>query len=294
MLKNKIQIILKWGVYFGIALCLFDIAKLLTRDIQYPFAPIFSILLLAIIITMLLLGTKQYRENVCGGTILYFKAYGVGTLITLIAVVFYFIFLIFYYQYIDKEGIERINKKNEENFSEKIKNDTISTLEISEYLALLNEEIDSHFREVNVENVDSVKFQEFSEQLQMKIETELYAEKKQKDSTNLMFKNFDDFVRSCMKKMTDETLLSVSDSSTVFRQKVLLVVNNVEDSMAKFSTLSLKVDKERDKIPHYDNKFNVILITALLILIYSLFVNIFTALYVYRNKPARLIGHTQQ
>jgi D-arabinose 5-phosphate isomerase GutQ len=94
--------------------------------------------------------------------------------------------------------------------------------------------------------------------------------------------------------MTDETLLSVSDSSTVFRQKVLLVVNNVEDSMAKFSTLSLKVDKERDKIPHYDNKFNVILITALLILIYSLFVNIFTALYVYRNKPARLIGHTQQ
>jgi len=116
MLKNKIQIILKWGVYFGIALCLFDIGKLLTRDIQYPFAPIFSILLLAIIITMLLLGTKQYRENVCGGTILYFKAYGVGTLITLIAVVFYFIFLIFYYQYIDKEGIERINKKNEENF----------------------------------------------------------------------------------------------------------------------------------------------------------------------------------
>lgn len=296
MFKNKIQITLKWGVYFGIALSLFDIAKLYTRDVEYPFAPIFSILLLLIIIAMLLLGTKQCRESVYNGTIPYFKAYGVGVLITIFTVVFYFLFLIFYYQYIDTEGIERINKKNEEIFVEKIKNDTISTLEMGEYLSLLNGKIHSCFSEFNVQNksLDSVKYQLFSKQLQNKIEEEMWVEKKRTDSTNLIFENFDHFVHNRLKEITDQTLLSVKDTSTIFRQKTLLIVNNIEDSMAKISAISLKIDNEREKIPHYNTKFEVILITTLLILIYSLFVNIFTALFIYRNKPSRIFGHTQQ
>ena len=131
MKKNLLLVALKWGALLGAALAVCELVKMAARDINYDAGAVFSILLLIVIIVFLYAGIKEYRDEVLDGFIRFPKGFGAGAAIIAVSFVVVFAYMMVHYQYIDKNGLERLNTQNVETFYARLEKDTVSHLTLN-------------------------------------------------------------------------------------------------------------------------------------------------------------------
>ena len=98
---------LKWGVLLGVALSFLELVRMFARMYEYP-NTVFDIVQIIIFIALLYLGQKDYKENLNGGYLSFAKAYGIGTIVTVVAILIYMCYLIFHFSVIETLPLQRV------------------------------------------------------------------------------------------------------------------------------------------------------------------------------------------
>jgi len=103
------------------------------------------------------------------------------------------------------------------------------------------------------------------------------------DTANYAYGKFDKYAQNLLINTLEQLLNESSDDTlcTAALSQTVLVAAAALDSA---SPLQLRLDAERSLIPHYTNALSVSLMHSFLVLLYGLFFNIFTSLYIYKKK----------
>lgn len=130
---SKFISILKWGALLGAGLSLIKLIGYLALHIDYPFGPVADLLMIATFILCLYMGIKEVRDQHQDGVIRFPKAFLVGICLSVIAFVFVFAYLLVHFNFIEKDALETKNQRAVERAEELVKNDSITTAELTEY-----------------------------------------------------------------------------------------------------------------------------------------------------------------
>ena len=99
---------LKWGVLLGVAISFLELVRMYARLYQYEARSIFDIVLIIIFIALLYLAQKDYKETLGGGYLSFAKAFGIGVIVTVTALLIYLCYMIFHFSLIEPTAVQRI------------------------------------------------------------------------------------------------------------------------------------------------------------------------------------------
>lgn len=285
MSKKLVTIGLLWGVLLAVALIVLEILKTISLTINYPFLPIYDILLLIVIIGFLLIGTKQYRDKVTNGVISYPKAFGVGAVIAIVSSMLFLGYLMIHFQFFDTQGIDRINNENRQRFIEKAEKDTIQKEEMVAFLNFTKEQTNLYKTETLSLNakIDSLKLTTHIDSINAIYQLRILGPVNKSDTNNYSLKNFSRFAKRTLWEVTD-FYLSPFDSIEALQDEVNSVIAMTQNDISKEYIIEQRLLKDKDKIPFYASIYLFAFVRAFLIFCYTIFFNIFTSLYLYKRK----------
>ena len=99
---------LKWGVLLGVAISFLELVRMYARLYQYEARSIFDIVLIIIFIALLYLAQKDYKETLGGGYLSFAKAFGIGVIVTVTALLIYLCYMMFHFSLIEPTAVQRI------------------------------------------------------------------------------------------------------------------------------------------------------------------------------------------
>ncbi|MBP5709695.1 MAG: DUF4199 family protein [Bacteroidales bacterium] len=282
-MRNWFKTAILWGIVLGAGLSALELLKMLARRVDYPFGTIADLMMILLFIAVLVKCAKTYRDNVCGGLISFGKAFGLGAGMVGVAFFFSLFYLIIHYSFIEKDGIDRINKAFEQKYQARLAQDTVSMSDIDTYISnsrvILSETKSSIMQDDTACNtfVDSkidMIFDAYSERLRKGAAT---------DTADYHYGKFDAYAQKILVNTLEQMLNeNVGDTfCTPVLSRTVLASTAALDSI---SPLQLRLECEKDSVPHYSNVLALGLFNSVATLLYGLFFNIFTSLYIYRKK----------
>lgn len=286
MKKNLFTIALKWGALLGVTLAGCELVKMLARDINYDAGAIFSILLLIVLILFLYGASKEFRDDLQEGYIRFPKAFGVGAVTTVVAVILVFAYMLLHYSAIDKDGLQRLNETNVEHFYQRAAKENVSGEVVAAYLCQTDSIVRNTYLALVRDNAVEAPCADFT-QTQMEVILKAYNERVQMssnvDTVHFTYKNFPEFAQLTFLDVY-QNLLSNTNANDSCYKALSVLVNNAHTNMAKVNILDQAYQLNKSKVPHYTSILPVSLSYAFSVLLYGLFVNIFVALYVAKRR----------
>ena len=274
-----------WGGLLGIALMVLELLKMVSRHINYSFTAIYDILLIILIIAILIVATKQYRDTIPTKIISFPKAFGVGAVVSIVSFILFFTYLILHFQFIDTKGIERINQQNKLLHIQKIEKDTIRQVEIDSFFYFAEGSMDKQTVKYCVTHspTDSVSIYAAMDSVKAFYYLRIVKPIHKTDTANYSLKNFLPFAKRTLWDVADlpTILQSISDTTADAVQQIIAATQN---DFSDWSAVTQRLNTNKDKIPHYDNVLTIAFVSAFLVFCYTIFLNIFTALYLYKRK----------
>lgn len=288
MKKNLLTIALKWGFLLGLTLAGCEIVKMLSRDINYSAGPVFSILLLIVLVLFQYAAVKEYRDDIQEGFIRFPKAFGSAALVVLVASFLMIAYMMAHYTYLDKKGLERLNQQNVDKFYAKLEKENVPADEIVDYLDYSDSLTRSTFGSMLNEGI-------ISDSCKLCVETRLNALLKaykdrvllrsQVDTVHYTYTKFQEYAQLCFMDVYQNQLSSADfDAASDCNRPMSMLVNNAHYAMQQFNLVQQAFEKNKSKIPHYTSVFPVALSYAFSVLLYGLFVAIFVALYLTKKS----------
>lgn len=99
---------LKWGVLLGVAISFWELVRMYARMYQYEARSMFDLVLIIVFIALLYLAQKDYKENLGGGYLSFAKAFGIGVIVTVTALLIYLCYMVFHFSLIEPTAVQRI------------------------------------------------------------------------------------------------------------------------------------------------------------------------------------------
>lgn len=288
MRKSLLLVALKWGVFLGAALAACELVKMMARDINYDAGAVFSILLLIVIIVFLYASIKEYRDEVCDGYIRFPKAFGAGAATVSVAFVVVFAYMLVHYQYIDKNGLERLNSQNLEAFYSRLEKDTVTQADAQRYL----DKTDSVMRDTYAMMLQNDMFEEgcsdFTREQMERMLTAYNDRVMLRPKIDTSFNTYAQFSVYAQRVFLDvyQNLLSSANVGDSCYQSLSMLVNNSRNAMDQVDIREDAYQQQKDKIPHYTSILPVAMSYAFSVLLYGLFLAIFVALYLTKKKES--------
>lgn len=278
--------ILKWGGILGAGLIVLKFIQGYAKLFDfYPIGPVIDLLLALLFIGALFMGIKEYRDSILEGTIKFPKAFLVGGLISGVAFFIMFIYLIIDYNYINKNALNELNKKNELRYIENTENKEVTDEDIKIYLKEIKPLLSSgYLKESNLNSTDDCLtliepvLQTITDYYIIRLQN-----KKLADSTALLLVNFDRYAQKVFLEIAETALKSQEVGSECNRLLNDVITSTVKE-MQSNQLLKKKIDAEWESIPRYENIFATALYFSISVIIYGLLFSLFVALYLYRSK----------
>ena len=276
MKKKLLLIVVKWGVVNAGALALLELVKYYAHLIEYPFQKVSVLVFILVMIALLYLCIKEVRDKVYDGQIAFARAFSIGALMMSVTAFTLFFYLLIQYTYIDKNAVSETNKRNWENFRAQQAKDTLSTEEFTIFFE-------------HVETVKNTHAPQSSENVIDSLLNELLLVTKQKlqviDSITLS-----NFITVAQKEWTNTAAIMLNgvaqwENADLYTQPLHVAVQALRDSMPNFAPIDSRMERLKDKIPHYKTPTAAAFsYTIFAVLLYGLFFTIFVALYLYKKK----------
>lgn len=286
MKKNLFWVALKWGALLGVTLAGCELVKMIARDINYDAGAVFSILLLIVLILFLYGGTKEYRDDLCEGYIRFPKAFGVGALTTVVTFFIMFAYMLVHYQFIDKDGLDKINADNVERFYQRTAEEVIPDKMVTLYLSKTDSIVRADYRSLSENGAFQASCADCTRE-NMEMILKAYRErvtlKSKVDTIHFTYKNFPEYAQLTYLDVYQKLLSNSGEGDSCFKDLSVLV-NNSHSDMSQINIVDYAYQQNKDKVPHYTSILPISLSYAFSVLIYGLFVNIFVALYLAKRR----------
>ena len=286
MKKNLLSVALKWGAFLGAALAVCELVKMAARDINYDAGAVFSILLLIVIIVFLYAGIKEYRDDVTDGYIRFPKAYGVGATTVAVAFVVVFAYMLVHYKFIDKNGLERLNRQNVELFYARLDKDTVTQENARMYLDRTDSVMRNTYTAMVQNDMIETECVDFTRE-QMEMMLSAYNDRvmlrPKIDTSYNTYGHFSAYAQHVFLDVYQNLLSNVQMGDSCY-QALAMLVNNSRNGMEQVNIMEDVYQNQKDKIPHYTTILPIALSYAFSVLLYGLFLAIFVALYLTKKK----------
>lgn len=286
MKKNLLSVAMKWGAFLGVALAVCELVKMAARDINYDAGAVFSILLLIVIIVFLYAGIKEYRDEVTDGFIRFPKAFGAGAATIGFAFVVVFGYMLIHYQYIDKNGLERLNTQNVEAFYARLEKDTVTQADARKYLDKTDSVMRGTYRDMLQNDMLEDGCADFTRE-QMERMLTAYNDRvmlrPKIDTSYNTYARFSAYAQHVFLDVYQNLLANVHAGDSCY-QSLSLLVNNSRNGMEQVNVIEEAYQQQKSHIPHYTSILPVALSYAFSVLLYGLFLAIFVALYLTKKK----------
>lgn len=274
----------KWGVVLGAALAVFELIKMVARNVEYAGAKMFDIALIILMIVVLYAGVKELKEKYTE-RLTFAKAFLGTIVITIIGSLIFFAYAFVHYNYIDVDGLQKKRQASLKHYRELIENDTIKSVELDNYLDTVQVIIKNEEALVCADTLDADVIKNIHKGIEM-IE-QVYAEKLQGkrslDTANHnKMANFQPYARlTLMQTLETYVTQNANQPSTPYVQKA------IEQANAQLSTINpvdIRYEQRKNEVPQYDKLSIFIFICTMMNLLYGLFFGIFVALFHYTSK----------
>ncbi|MDR2980323.1 MAG: DUF4199 domain-containing protein [Bacteroidales bacterium] len=280
----KFNIILKWALLLGIGTSLLQLFKSLTYNLKYfSYGSFVDLFLVLIFIGALYMAIKEYRDNVKGGKIKFSEAFGVALGMTAITFALFFIFQIVHYNVIDKNGLSKINERNQNKFVERVEKDTVNTRELELYVEFVKQQIDSNSLLLQT-HLDCLA--EVGNRLI--VIKDFYPtrllNRNLADSAQLLVKNIDRYAQKILIDLTETVIREkkMDDSCELLLTEI--IGNTLEKIRKEYSMQDNSLKQSEPKPIVYTNVYAASFTFSLSILIYGLFFGLFVSLYLYKRE----------
>ncbi|MDL2309430.1 DUF4199 domain-containing protein [Bacteroidales bacterium OttesenSCG-928-C03] len=293
-MNKKLTIIIKWAFILGFGTSLLQIFKSFTRDLQFfSYGALVDLMLMLIFIGALYMGVKEYRDQVMDGKIKFTKAFSIALNITGVAFVVFFLCSIFQYSVIDKEGLARINARNQKTFIERVENDTVKTADLHCYVEYVNAQIDSSAAIVSVP--DECQRDVKNRLIALKGHYELrLMNKNMADSGQLLLKNVDSYAQKTLIDLTEAVINErpMEESCSLILSEIIL--NTLTSVRSNYSILEKGIETSTITPRYYDNVVSAAFAFSISILLYGVLLGIFIALYLAKRENKQFIPKEEE
>lgn len=294
-MNKKYTIILKWAVLLGIGTSLLQLFKSFASDLPYfSYGPLVDLVLVLVFIGALFLGIKEYRDQVMDGKIKFSKAFAISIAITAITFCIYFFFQIMHYSVIDKDGLAKINARNEARFIERVENDTVKMDKLTQQADLVIMCIDSSKANYSL-NAEECETDVTNRLIVIK---EFYPtrllNKNLADSAQLLVKNVDQYAQKVLIDLT-ETVINEKAIDEVCAGMVTDIIGDALQMIrGKRSILEESVENADGKPMTFTNVYAASFTFSISILIYGLFFGLFVSLYLYKRENKQFVEKKEE
>lgn len=284
-MKKHWTVCLKWGVFLGGALALFELVKMAARNIDYGNAKMLDIALIIAYILLLYGGIKEFKEKY-PKRLSFSKAFAGCLLISLVGSAVFFCYSLVHYSFIEKDGLVRKHETALENFRKTLERDTISGNELQAYL-------DTTAVMMGMQEQKVCEAADASDSLRAEIHkgTELinryYSEKltamRTLDTTDsYRLANFSQYAR----KVLIETLQSyvTLNPDRPSTESIKEIVQKTDRQLPAVNPATLRYEQRKSHVPEYTRVGVYASASALMDLIYGMFFGIFVAMFHYKSK----------
>lgn len=283
--KNPWLICVKWGALLGVALSIFELVKMVARNVEFEGAKMFDIAIIIVFILLIHAGVKEFKEKY-PQRLSFAKAFMACIIISFVGAVLFFGYDLLHYSLIEKDGLAKKYDKALNNFRASIERDTISTLELNAYLDTVKVMMEEQEMLVCQENTlsDSIRMDVHrgTQLIERFYDEKMTARRAADTAHNYQMANFTPYARRVLVE-TLQLYIAQNEKENSTRY-VEQVVQQTNSQLATVNPVDARFEQNKSHVPHYDKALTYVSVSAMMNLLYGMFFGLFVAMFHYRSK----------
>ena len=296
MSGSKFIITIKWGALLGAGLSLIKLMTYYagTLDADYPFGPISDLLMVAAFVFAIYMAIKEVRDKVQDGVIRFAPAFGYGTLVVIIAYILMVCYLLVHYTHIEKDGVEKNNRRNMELAYQRLQKEQATDEEVRQYY----EGVAAIFTEErgNIETDAScgATLDSATQILLTAYQRQLVEKPHASDDPAYRLDSFQIKADELLYRCAAAVLANTSDSNRECIANLPAIIDASSRDRMAMDPLNARFEAVKPSVPQSDSPVMAAFAYSLSILLYGLLLNIFVALFLYRNEKRKCSLDTEE
>ena len=283
--KNPWLVCVKWGALLGVALSIFELVKMVARNVEFEGAKMFDIAIIIVFILLIHAGVKEFKEKY-PQRLSFAKAFMACIIISFVGAVLFFGYDLLHYSLIEKDGLAKKYDKALNNFRASIERDTISTLELNAYLDTVKVMMEEQEMLVCQENTlsDSIRtdVHRGTQLIERFYDEKMTARRAADTAHNYQMANFAPYARRVLVE-TLQLYIAQNEKENSTRY-VEQVVQQTNSQLATVNPVDARFEQNKSHVPHYDKALTYVSVSAMMNLLYGMFFGLFVAMFHYRSK----------
>ncbi|MBO4489335.1 MAG: DUF4199 domain-containing protein [Bacteroidales bacterium] len=291
--KSPWLICLKWGLIFGVAAIVFEVVRMVARNLEFGNQPAFSLALIILYVLVLYAGIKEFKEHY-PQRLSFGKAFLSCILISLVGCVLLMGYEVIQYTYIEPDGLEKRYEQSLANYRSAVEKDTVTSAEVQAYTDTLSKVMAEQKtlllkgQDTTVDYAMQLEVQKGLDMLMQYYVASLQNDYKKRELTHLdtvwTLPNFSKKARRNL--MNTLGLYENQNLTAASTPYVRQIVQNSENAMRDYNTADIRFEQKKGQIPHYTSALSYAAVNSFFSWIYALLVGIFVSVYHYRSKHA--------
>lgn len=296
MSGSKFIITIKWGALLGAGLSLIKLATYYagTLDADYPFGPISDLLMVAAFVFAIYMAIKEIRDNRQDGVIRFAPAFGYGVLVVFIAYAVMVGYLLVHYSYIETDGVEKNNRRNMELAYNRLKKEAVTDDEVRQYYNDVKTLIEKERNGMGTDTVCGTKLDSAVQILLTAYERQLVEKSHPADNPSYRLDSFSFKANELLYRCAGAILTNSNDENRECLALLPELLDNSSRDIQGLNPLVARFEKVKPSIPQSDSPVMAAFAYSLSILLYGLLLNIFVALFLYRNEKRKCTLETEE
>ena len=296
MSGSKFIITIKWGALLGAGLSLIKLATYYagTLDAAYPFGPISDLLMVAAFVFAIYMAIKEIRDNRQDGVIRFAPAFGYGVLVVFIAYAVMVGYLLVHYSYIETDGVEKNNRRNMELAYNRLKKEAVTDDEVRQYYNDVKTLIEKERNGMGTDTVCGTKLDSAVQILLTAYERQLVEKSHTADDPSYRLDSFSFKANELLYRCAGAILNNSNDENRECLALLPELLDNSSRDIQGLNPLVARFEKVKPSIPQSDSPVMAAFAYSLSILLYGLLLNIFVALFLYRNEKRKCTLETEE
>lgn len=283
--KNPWLVCVKWGALLGVALSIFELVKMVARNVEFEGAKMFDIAIIIVFILLIHAGVKEFKEKY-PQRLSFAKAFMACIIISFVGALLFFGYDLLHYSLIEKDGLAKKYDKALNNFRASIERDTISSLELNAYLDTVKVMMEEQETLVCQENTlsDSIRtdVHRGTQLIERFYDEKMTARRAADTAHNYQMANFAPYARGVLVETLQLYVAqNEKENSTPYVEQVVQQTNS---QLATVNPVDARFEQNKSHVPHYDKALTYVSVSAMMNLLYGMFFGLFVAMFHYRSK----------
>lgn len=295
MNKSKFIITIKWGALLGAGLSLIKLMTYYagTLDADYPFGPISDLLMVAAFVFAIYMAIKEVRDKVQDGVIRFAPAFGFGTLVVIVAYILMVGYLLCHYRFIETDGVEKNNRRNMELAYQRLGKEMATDVEVNQYYESVADIIKEEREGIEADTACGAKLDSAVHILLTAYKRQLVEKPHASDDPAFRLDSFQVKAEELLYRCAAAVLTNANDSDRECLANLPAIIDASSRDRAAADPLTARFEAVKPFVPQSDSPVMAAFAYSLSILLYGLLLNIFVALFLYRNEKRKCSLETE-